>query len=377
MMNRREARSCLEFIIHHSSFLLEVLMANIVHPRGRLEKREGDINLLPKHYLQLSLFAGLRKAPDLDKFPGSLVIRRLRRKDELFRQGEPGWTAFYILTLEDVLTMRKLQLEITREPDRRRALQDEITQLEAALASRGDLPEDHPDRRAATVYLASLKKRDVRQTTMMLERVKSRPSAPIKNRENQTVYIPVGYAGPQTVSWEAGKVPLMEGELFGEMSCLMRTPRSATVVAHRDCYIIEFLRNILDKVYRDPAYKKKADEVYLKRVLEMQVRKMPIFRDLTPKEFEEVRSGVELESFEPGDLICDEHDRSDCMYLVRQGLVKVMKNVSFLLATSDVADWVALGETLRRGATAPTSPHGKFWSRLAEKVRTVLQNAAN
>ena len=38
-------------------------MANIVHPRGRLEKREGDINLLPKHYLQLSLFAGLKKPP--------------------------------------------------------------------------------------------------------------------------------------------------------------------------------------------------------------------------------------------------------------------------------------------------------------------------
>ena len=94
-------------------------MANIVHPRGRLEKREGDINLLPKHYLQLSLFAGLRKAPDLDKFPGSLVIRHLRPKEELFRQGEPGWTAFYILTLEDVLTLRQLQLEISRDRDNR------------------------------------------------------------------------------------------------------------------------------------------------------------------------------------------------------------------------------------------------------------------
>src|SRR5213593_19558 len=101
-------------------------MANIVHPRGRLEERDGDINLPPRHYLRLSLFAGLKKPPDLDKFPGSLVIRRLRRKEELFRQGEPGWTAFYILPVEDVLTMRKLQLEITRDPDRRRALQDEI-----------------------------------------------------------------------------------------------------------------------------------------------------------------------------------------------------------------------------------------------------------
>src|SRR3989442_1501783 len=166
-------------------------MANIVHPRGRLEKREGDINLLPKHYLQLSLFAGLKKPPDLDKFPGTLVIRRLRRKEELFRQGEPGWTAFYILTLEDVLTMRKLQLEITRDADRRRELQAEITRLEVRVAARADLPEDHPERRAATVYLATLKKRDVRQATLLMERVKSRPSAPIKNQQNQTVYVPV------------------------------------------------------------------------------------------------------------------------------------------------------------------------------------------
>src|SRR5215470_16882085 len=109
MMNESQSRSV--HFVHHSSFPDEVLMANIVHPRGRLEKRDGDINLLPKHYLQLSLFAGLKKPPDLDKFPGTLVIRRLRRKEELFRQGEPGWTAFYLLTLEDVLTIRQLQLE--------------------------------------------------------------------------------------------------------------------------------------------------------------------------------------------------------------------------------------------------------------------------
>src|SRR5262249_49321783 len=131
------------------------------------------------------------------------------------------------------------------------------------------------------------------------------------------------------------------------------------------------------KVYRDPVYKKKADDIYLKRLLEMQIRKMPIFRDLTPKEFEEIRNDVQLESFEPGDLICDEHDRSDCMYLVRHGLVKVMKHVSCLLSTADVSDWAALGEALRRGATAPASPHGKFWSRLSEKVRTLLQNSSN
>src|SRR5262245_45062038 len=125
-------------------------MAKEVNPRGRLEEREGDINLLPKQYLKLSLFAGLKKPPDLDKFPGSLVIRRLRRKEELFRQGEPGWTAFYLCKLEDVLTIRELQLESTSDEARRRELRDDIERLKIAVANREDLPDDHPERQVAT-----------------------------------------------------------------------------------------------------------------------------------------------------------------------------------------------------------------------------------
>src|SRR5262245_39073098 len=94
-------------------------MASIVHPKAGLEEREGDIHLLPRQYLKLSLFGQLRKAPDLDKFPGAVVVRRYRRKEELFRQGEPGWTAFYILTGEDVVTLRQLQLETARKENER------------------------------------------------------------------------------------------------------------------------------------------------------------------------------------------------------------------------------------------------------------------
>src|SRR5262249_7922647 len=146
-----------------------------------------------------------------------------------------------------------------------------------------------------------------------------------------------------------GRAPLSEGDLFGEMSCLYRTPRSATVVADRDCFMVEFLRHILEQLHRDAAYKARS-AVYLKRILDLQVRKMPLFRELTDQQFEEIRPGLELVSFNPGETVCDEHERADCLYVVRTGLVRVLKNASHLLSAADVIDWNAFAEALRKGA---------------------------
>ena len=39
-----------------------------------------------------------------------------------------------------------------------------------------------------------------------------------------------------------------EGELFGEMACMTRMPRAATVRADRDLYLLEMLGNVLDMI---------------------------------------------------------------------------------------------------------------------------------
>src|SRR5262249_19658969 len=63
--------------------------------------------------------------------------------------------------------------------------------------------------------------------------------------------------------------------------------------------------------------------------------------------------------FEPGSLICDEHDRSDSVYLIRTGLVKVVKNVSALLAADEVLDWKGLcsGLATASGKEGPAKVH--------------------
>src|SRR5262245_61609689 len=91
-------------------------MANVVrNPRAGLEAHDSDIHLSPRQYLKLSLFSQLKKAPSLERFPGALVVRRYRKGEELFRQGEAGWTAFYILTADDAVAMQTMRLEVARK----------------------------------------------------------------------------------------------------------------------------------------------------------------------------------------------------------------------------------------------------------------------
>src|SRR5262249_52880743 len=124
-------------------------------PRAGLEVHDSDVHLSPKQYMKLSLFAPLKKAPTLEKFPGALVVRRYRRGEELFRQGEAGWTAFYILTINDVLQMQQMRLETTTKQNERIALQLEINRLKEEIQRRGSLADD-PSLRAATVHMATL-----------------------------------------------------------------------------------------------------------------------------------------------------------------------------------------------------------------------------
>lgn len=351
-------------------------MPAIVHPLAGLEERDGDLRLPPQQYLKLSLFAQLKKKPDLEKFPGTLVIRRYRKGEFVIYQGEAGWTAFYILTLEDLLTLRQIQLESTVRENERRFLMLEIERLKAEVKIDADLGDDAPQRQAATVHIATLgTKYSQLQTTTRLATFKSRPFENLKNRTGDSIYAPVG--GLQTVSYTMDTAPLFEGDLFGEMSCLYRTPRSATVKADRDCYMVEFLRSVLEKVQKDTAFETKANGIILHRFLGSQLPKMAIFRDLKKEEYADLKNNVELISYDPGDIICDEHERSDCMYLVRNGLVKVMKNVSQMLSLNDIADWSIFGAALKKSSTETGTPHAAFWALLSDRARTIIQQAAD
>ena len=66
-------------------------------------------------------------------------------------------------------------------------------------------------------------------------------------------------------------------------------------------------------------------------------------------------------------MICHENDRSDSLYIIRGGLVKVVKNDSALLAVADVRDWNKLTTLLREGSQA--AGHGRLGPIAVETAR--------
>lgn len=335
----------------------------VVNPPASLEPRDSDVGLLPQQFLHVGFFGQLKKAPDVEKFPGTLLLRFFKKGEVICRQGEAGWSAFYALPDADALkVLREFQASGVRRKEKFR-IDAEIARLEAQTVT--------GEQQAADVYLAVPRPQETSQQSW-IDRLFRSTKVPSKQRP---LYIPID--GPTDISYETRQAALRDGELFGEMSSLYGTPRSATVVASRDIYVLEMLRNILDEVKRDPAFQKRMDDVYKARVLQVHLANLPIFRDLPEEQLARVRDSVELVRFKDGDVICDENEPSDSMYIIRSGLVKVLKHATSLLAPGDVADWARLTTLLREaGQAAAVGPRAALWKLLPEAVRALLSRDA-
>ncbi len=349
----------------------------------------------------LSLLEGLKKVPSFYKFPGSTVLRKCSPGQLMCRQGEAGSSAFYILSTQDVLALRRQQLtfiekalqgsEATADvPARFQNLSrpallalklrfdnevKSFTARQAALEQAANEAEHDQLATVAKVKLIVSLNPD-RPRRGLLHRLKSWWRRPAQGEE-APAFIPVD--GMMSLDTRTLEAPLHEKEVFGEMSCLNRAPRSATVIVEQDCYMLEFLRNVLDMLYKDPQYKERNDAIYRKRVLDKQVRQLSVFKRLSDAEFQDLQPRLKLVEFEAGRVIFDEHEASDCLYLIRSGMVKVVKHASALLSSDERLriSWNSLGQELVAGEQRPQSLTGRVWSKLLPEIRELLQQIAN
>ncbi len=246
-------------------------------PRASLATAVNAEPVLPDELLAHPIFQGISKGL-LEKNSGAIVRRRFRAGEIVCREGEYGSTAFFIL-----------------EGQARVSISSPIAHVKTEGGARG--------------FFKSLTSKLARRSEDQREEEVSQRFIPIDASVDLAYDNPVATLSP--------------GDLFGEMTCMNFYSRSATVRAETDCTMYEMLRNILDILQKNKAFRAQTDETYRRRALENHLRGVPIFAGLTPEFIDHLKGKIELVRYNPGDVICLQGAAADSFYLIRIGFVKV------------------------------------------------------
>ncbi len=240
----------------------------------RAEKKDGDI-VTADELVKYPLFSGIPYK--FLQFNGAAVVRRiLKPGDVLCREGEYGSTAVIMLSGEF-----EVFLKTTRGAVRNRSaggIRGLFGGLKTVLEKAGGRAK------LADIGAAQL-------------------------NENERILL------------TAADV------ILGEMTCMNRYPRSATVLATEQSEVLEIRRNVLYMLQRNAVSREILDRVYRERSLRGQLASLPIFDALDEasreKAAEYLRDKVDLLSVDPGQPVFRQGDFADDYYVNRLGFVKV------------------------------------------------------
>src|SRR5262245_12372845 len=84
-------------------------------PRLAASKVPGDEWLVDEELQSLSIFASLKKKIDFRKSPGATYLWHGTPGRVLFVQGDAGATAFYVVTPDEMLGLRRRQLSLLEQ----------------------------------------------------------------------------------------------------------------------------------------------------------------------------------------------------------------------------------------------------------------------
>ena len=153
------------------------------------------------------------------------------------------------------------------------------------------------------------------------------------------------------------KVPLRQGEFFGEMSLISGRRRNATVIAGKSCYLIETPRRSMNKLINSvAAVRRIIDETFLRRAIQTQIApEVPL------EALDDLVHTARIEQFDSGAVLFKEGDPGDCLHLIRKGSVTVSRDIggrecvlSYVAAGNYVGEMALLTDS-RRFATVRAS----------------------
>jgi CRP-like cAMP-binding protein/Fe-S-cluster-containing hydrogenase component 2/thioredoxin reductase len=173
----------------------------------------------------------------------------------------------------------------------------------------------------------------------------------------------------------AKRIPLVPGQFFGEMGLLSGRRRTATVLAGRDCVLIETpRRDVLKLLSSVDAARAVVDQTFIVRAIQSGFAPKAKTAELLP-----IAARSRLNRYKAGQVVFSEGDKADALHLVRRGSLAVSRAVggrevvtSYVAAGNYVGEMGLMGNT-HRSATVRASVATETISLDADTFAELLQ----
>jgi Fe-S-cluster-containing dehydrogenase component/CRP-like cAMP-binding protein len=237
-----------------------------------LDPSMGDLSvemiLRRKPFAEMDPHAFSSKVPLAGILRHDCRILELEKSDIIVREGDYGSSAFLILDGSALVSLKSL-------PD--------------SVLGRGSKPAKNN----WLEYLTSAWKRSKYAETRDVD---SDNAGLVGRRDNDGQAQLFLHDIPRVISADAS-VELQVGEIFGELSALTRSPRSATVVANSKMQLLEIRwQGFRELLKRDPALKQHVERLYRNNSLRAHLRETEAFELIDAESMETVWEATEFES---------------------------------------------------------------------------------
>ncbi len=162
---------------------------------------------------------------------------------------------------------------------------------------------------------------------------------------------------------------LAKGAFFGEMGLLSGRRRAGTVKAVGDGILIETPRRSMLKVlHASESMRRALDEVSLRRVVQACLA-----GSLKDDELEQLVKSATVKHFEAGEVLFNQGDKADGLYLIRRGSVMIVRDNE---GKEEVLSYLAAGNYVGEKALISDTPRSATVRAAVETEAILLETAA-